>query len=168
MTRPCTVCAHPAVEAIDRALVAGEPAEKFARYRSLSPAAVKRHRAEHLPETLVKAKDAEDLGHAVDVVKQLRAINAASLQILNEARLSGNGELVLKAVDRVQRQVELQAKLLGDLDDRPAVSILVSPEWAAVRTTLLTALAPHPAARADVSVALLALEQGESTNGHRR
>jgi hypothetical protein len=126
--------------------------------------AVQRHKEEHLPASMVKAKESEDVGHAIDIVKQLKAINGASLQILNEARLSGNGELVLKAVDRVQRQVELQAKLLGDLDERPQVNMLLAPEWVSIRGTVLSALAPFPEARAAVAAHLLTLE---APNGHR-
>jgi hypothetical protein len=113
---------------------------------------------------MVKAQESEDVAHAIDVVRQFKAINGASLQILNEARQTGNGELVLKAVDRVQRQIELQAKLLGELDDRPQVNVLLAPEWLTVRTALLGALGPYPEARAAVAAQLLALE---SSNGHR-
>jgi hypothetical protein len=134
------------------------------RYCSLSRPAIQRHKAEHLPQTMVKAKESEDVGHAIDVVKQLKAINGASLQILNEAGLAGNSELVLKAVDRVLRQVELQAKLLGELDERPQVNVLLAPEWLTVRATVLTALAPYPEARVAVAQQLATLE---SSNGHR-
>jgi hypothetical protein len=61
-----------------------------------------------------------------------------------------NGELVLKAVDRVQRQIELQAKLLGDLSDQPQVNILASPEWIALRATLISVLCDFPDAQAAV------------------
>jgi hypothetical protein len=56
---------------------------------------------------------------AIDVVRQLKAINAASVAILHEARQAGNQETALKAVDRVLRQIEFQARLLGELDERP-------------------------------------------------
>ena len=165
MPRHCSVCAHPERPAIDHALVAGDAAQHIsARYCSLSRPAIQRHKAEHLPQTMVKAKQSEDVGHAIDVVRQLKAINGASLQILNDARQTGNGELVLKAVDRVQRQIELQAKLLGELDDRPHVNVLLAPEWVTVRATLLAALGPYPEARAAVAAELLALE---ASNGHR-
>jgi hypothetical protein len=149
---------------VDTALVRGEGAFRTIADRfGLSATALKRHKAEHLPTTMVKAQESEDVAHAIDVVKQLKSINGATLQILNEARQTGNSELALKAVDRVQRQVELQAKLLGELDDRPQVNVLLAPEWLTVRTTLLAALAPYPEARAAVAQQLLALE---GLNGH--
>jgi hypothetical protein len=146
--RTCTVCTHPERAAIDQALVAGEATRKImARYGTFSHTSLQRHQAHHLPDALVKARDADDVGHALDIGKQLRAINAVSLNILDEARRSNNPAIALKAIDRVQRQIELQAKLLGELDDRPHVDIVLTPEWLTARATLLAALAPYPEAR---------------------
>jgi hypothetical protein len=163
VTRVCTICRHEQREAIDRAVVAGRSHRAVAADFGVSDDAITRHSAAHLPAALLKAKESDEAAHALDVVKQLKAINGASLQILNEARLAGNSELVLKAVDRVLRQVELQAKLLGELDERPQVNVLLAPEWVSIRGTVLAALAPFPEARAAVAQQLLALE---GSNGH--
>jgi hypothetical protein len=104
---------------------------------------------------------------ALDVVKQLRAINAAALTILDQARQAGNGELVLKAVDRVQRQIELQAKLLGELSDAPTINVLMLPEWLTLRTAILDALMPYGEARIAVAQRLRDLEAAGGGNGHR-
>ena len=77
---------------------------------------MQRHREQHLPKRLVRAAAQEDVRAALDVVAQLKAINGATLQVLTDARRANDGELALKAVDRVQRQIELQAKLLGEPD----------------------------------------------------
>jgi hypothetical protein len=111
-----------------------------------------------LPARVVKAQEAEDVKEALDVVQQLRAINGATLQILQQARAVGDGGLALRAIDRIQRQIELQARLLGELDDRPTVNILITPEWGLVRQALLVALDPFPAARIAVAGALSQLE----------
>jgi hypothetical protein len=95
---------------------------------------------------LVKAAAAEETRQALDIVAQLKAINGASLNILSDARKSGDGELALKAIDRIHRQVELQAKLLGELDDRTQVNVLLTPEWHSLRALILAALRPYPAA----------------------
>jgi hypothetical protein len=97
-------------------------------------------------------------------VKQLKVINQVSVAILHEARQAGDPGTALKAVDRLLRQIELQAKLLGELDERPTVNILVSGEWVSIRTALLAALGPYPDARTAVAQQLLALE---APNGHR-
>lgn len=123
----------------------------------LSKGSLIRHHDDHLPETMARAKDAEDVRHAIDVVGQFKAINGACIQVLADARRAGDGELVLKACDRVQRQLELQLKVLGQLDERPVVNILMAPEWLLVRSTLLDALRPYPEARVAVTGSLMAL-----------
>jgi len=82
---------------------------------------------------LVKAHEAEDARQALDVVKQLKAICSAALPILADAREVEGTETARKAVERLHRQIELQAKLLGGLDERPQVDVLVAPEWVASR-----------------------------------
>jgi len=144
--------------------VAGVSAPRIAANHRVSDDAVTRHRV-HLLVPLkqareVQAEAVEDVRQALDVVGQLRAINQASLQVLKQARERGDGELALKAVDRVQKQIELQAKLLGELDDRPQVNVLALPEWAQVRLLVLQALEPHPEARAAVAGRLAMLEVG--------
>lgn len=155
--RPCSVCQHPDRPAIDMMLVNHKPFRAISRQFGLSKDAVLRHHDDHLPAVLAKAREAEDVAHAIDVVGQLKAINAAALAVLADARKRGDGELALKAIDRVQRQVELQAKLVGELDERPQITLVTAPEWLQVRTVLLDALRNYPDARSAVAARLLAL-----------
>jgi hypothetical protein len=111
-----------------------------------------------VPAQLKKARQDEDKDQALDILKQLNAINIASLTVLNEARAAGQGDLVLRAVDRIQRQLELQGRLLGQLQDGSVVNVLVSPQWVSIRGALLSALGPYPDARAAVARRLRALD----------
>lgn len=158
MPRVCTICTHGERAAIDGALVAGTPETQIAALFRVSPDAVARHKANHLPAALVKARDAEDITQAINIVQQLKAINTAALAILQDARQGGNHDIALRAIDRVQKQIELQARLIGELDDRPQVNLLIAPEWLAVRAVLLEALAPYPQARQAVVGRLAALD----------
>jgi hypothetical protein len=72
----------------------------------------------------------------------------------------------MQAIDRVHKQLELQAKLQGDLAQEGTVNIWMSPEWASARTSLLDALRPFPEARVAVAQALLAIE--EASHGSAR
>ncbi len=89
MPRTCTICEHPEREAIDRALVGGASNRSAASLYDVSEAAVRRHKGNHLPAKLVMAHQEEDVREALDVVRQLKAINATSLHILKEARDQG-------------------------------------------------------------------------------
>jgi hypothetical protein len=66
-------------------------------------------------------------------------------------------ELVLKAVAQLRPSIELLGELVGELDARGTVNVVVSPEWQQVRSELLAALADYPDARAAVAARLRAL-----------
>lgn len=159
MPRPCTVCQHPDRDAIDRALVAGEPAASVAaRYRTESPPlgrmAVQRHKAEHLPAALALAQDAQEAANADDLLAQLRGLQERTLALLDKAEQAGKLGTAVMAVKEARGNLELLAKLLGDLDERPQVNLLIAPEWLALRERILAALAPYPDARLALAEAL--------------
>lgn len=68
-------------------------------------------------------------------------------------------ELMLKSVAQLRPSVELLAKLVGELDERAVVNVVLSPEWQAVRGALLEALQPYPEARLAVAARLVALDE---------
>jgi len=157
MPRTCTVCVHPDHQGIDSALVAGTALRDIARRHAVSKDALFRHRDSHLPAAMVQAQAETDVRHAIDVVAQLKAINGAAMTVLRDARAVHDGDLALKAIDRLFRQIELQAKLLGELDERPQINILIHPEFQRAQTVILQALEAHPAARVAAADALAAL-----------
>lgn len=154
MPQTCSICIHPDRAEIEKALIAGEPLRDIERRCPVSRSALHRHRQEHLSQRLVKAAEHEDLAQAIDVVRQLKAINAATLEILQQSRADGKHAVSLRAVDRVQKQIELQAKLLGDLHEGQTVNVAILPEWHGIRQVVLQALRPHPDARTAVVEAL--------------
>jgi hypothetical protein len=157
MSRRCTICIHPERAAIDRALVAEEPFRDIAERCAVSTGALVRHKQAHLPAHLAQAKQEEEAGQALDIVRQLRAINVACLEVLKKARANGQDGTLLRAVDRIHRQIELQARLLGDIQEGATVNVLVAPEWHQVRQVILISLAPYPEARTAVAQALRSL-----------
>lgn len=173
MGRPCVTCTHPRRYEIEKGLVEGIPYRILTEKYGPSSASLSRHRNEHLPAHLARAHESEqakrltkleehqtarvngNTQQALDVAAQLRAINAACLEILQKSRASEKHSISLGAVDRIHRQLELQAKLLGELQEGgPTVNVLVAPEWREVRVTVLQALAPYPEARAAVAEVL--------------
>jgi len=151
MPRRCTVCAHPEVEAIDLALVAGEPYRRVAnRYESLSQAAMQRHEENHLPATLTKAKEIREISRADDLLASVRSLQERALSILGKAEEAGELRTALSAIREARSNLELLAKLLGGLDERTVVNLNVSPEWLELRTVIIGALDTHPDARGAV------------------
>ena len=66
--------------------------------------------------------------------------------------------LVLRTSAQLQSNLELIAKLIGQLDDRPQINLTISPQWIQIRTVILTALADYPEARASLATALQQVE----------
>ncbi|HEY7414669.1 MAG TPA: hypothetical protein VH593_05720, partial [Ktedonobacteraceae bacterium] len=79
--------------------------------------AVERH-IEHISQEIKTSHAAAEEAQTLDVVRQLREINIVTLAIMKESRVGGNNGTALFAIDRVLKQLELQAKLLGDLDEQ--------------------------------------------------
>jgi hypothetical protein len=147
MPRSCTVCEHPDREAIDEALVAGESSAVIAgRYRTIGERAIRRHRTNHLPEKLAKAHEAEEVARADSLLEQVRDLQERALDILDQAEEAGELRTALGAIREARGNLELLAKLLGELSDQPQVNVLVSPEWLELRAVIVTALEPHPQA----------------------
>jgi hypothetical protein len=158
MPRACTICTHPERHAIDKSLAAGATMRDLAAKYRVSPDAMERHNAAHIAARVARAAEAEEVRAGLDIVGELKAINATCLKILAGARNAGDADMALRASATILKQLEFQARLLGELDDRPQVNVLVSPEWAGVRQALLVALVPYPDARTAAAAALAQVE----------
>lgn len=156
MARTCTICSHEKRMEIDSAFVAGASYRSIAKQFGCSEAAMYRHTSEHIAREVKQLQSAQKELRGLDVVKQLKTINGITLTILKEARNTKDNDTALKAVDRVTKQLELQAKLLGDID-RPA-AVYLSPEWLDIRKALVQALLPFPDARMSVASVLAQME----------
>jgi len=147
MPRRCTVCDHPQRHGIDEVLVSGAPYRSVAKRFELSESAVYRHKVEHLPDNLLKAREAEEAARADDLLEQVRHLQAHALNILERAEKVGDLSTALAAISQARGNLELLGKLAGELDERPQVNVLVSPEWLELRAVIIGALSPHPGAR---------------------
>lgn len=172
MPRPCTVCRHDERALIDAALVSGTPARQLAARYGLSDDSVSRHNAAHLPVRLVQAAAAGEAAQADDLLAEVRKRTDRVARLADVAeglirRAYEAGDLrtaaaAVNAATGASREVrgclELLAKLRGELDERPQVNIVLSPQWHLVRAALLEALLPYPQARAAVASRLMSLE----------
>ena len=156
MPRSCTICLHAECDAVDRALVSGEPYRRIAKRFALSPDAVYRHKVGHLPATLTKAQDAVEIARADSLIEQVRDLQGRTMAILVQAERSGDLRIALQAVGQARGNLELLAKLLGELQEQQTtVQVLVaSPEWLRLRMAITRALEPYPDARAAVAQAV--------------
>ena len=100
--------------------------------------------------TLAQAKEAEMVAHADDLLEQVRDLQVRTFAILEAAEASEQHRTALSAIREARGNLELLAKLLGELDDRPTVNVLISPEWLELRTVIVGALEPYTDARGAV------------------
>ena len=154
MPRSCTVCEHPEREAIDRALVGETSNLSVSSLFGVSESAVRRHKVNHLPAKLVMAQAAEEVAEADSLLDQVRGLQDRAYAILGKAEAAGELRTALGAIREARGNLELLAKLLGELDERPQINIHLSPEWLELRAVIITALEPHPDARGAVLRAL--------------
>lgn len=162
MPRSCTVCERPDREQIDRALVGDASNRSLASLYDVSEAALRRHKANHLPATLAKSQDAQGIAEADDLLAHVQNLQAHTLSILEVAESTSQHRTALSAIREARSNLELLAKLVGQLDDSPTVNITLSAEWIEIRTVLLKALVPYPQARSAVAGELLNLEEAKS------
>jgi hypothetical protein len=158
VARTCTVCSHPERSDLDEALVAGESTGKLAgRYRTIHERALRRHRDNHLPAKLVLAHEAEEVATADNLLEKVQDFQSRTLAILDKAEAAGDLRTALGAIREARGNVELLAKLLGELDERPQVNvIMIAPE---VRDAIVRALTPYGEARLAVAQALEPFEE---------
>jgi transposase-like protein len=156
MPRICTICAGAQREEINTALVSHESIRAISRRFGVSASALQRHRASHLPATLVKAAAVADVMEAGNLLERLKALNRETAAVLREARDgdSKNNDLALKAIARVEKQIELEGRLLGELHEGSTVNVILTPEWQALRAAIMAALEPYPTARLAVAGAV--------------
>ena len=154
------MCAHLQRQDIDELLVSGAPYRSVAKRFGLSESAVYRHKTEHLPAHLSKAKEAEEAARADDLLDQVRHLQTHALDILERAEKSGDLRTALAAISQARGNLELLGKLAGQLDERPVVNINISPQWLELRAVIVGALESHPAAHTAVLRALESVGNG--------
>ena len=140
MPRTCTICDHPQRKAIDAALLTAESLRNISVRTGTSTTALHRHRHSHLPKKLAKAAEAREIGEANSLLDRLRQLNRETQEVLRAAREEGDHDLRLKAITRAEKQLELEGKLLGELNDGAAAQINVQ----ILAPMILEALTPFP------------------------
>ena len=119
MPRRCSVCEHDDLAEINSALASNEPLRTIADRWSVSKMALIRHRNQHLPVSQLKAKEAEEVARADDLFDQVRDLQERALATLDRAEEAQELSTALQAIREARSNLELLAKLLDELDERP-------------------------------------------------
>jgi hypothetical protein len=160
MPRHCTICDRDDRHAIDQALVQGEAFRNVSQRCSVSTAAIFRHYHAHIPQHLRQAHTAQEVSQADNLLAKVVALEADAKRLQSLAEDAGDLKTALHAIRELVRIIELQARLVGELNDSPTVNVLVTPEWTTLRAQLFQTLLPFPDARAAIADVLI------ESNGH--
>lgn len=162
MPRPCSICEHPERDAIERAVVLSRRYRDIAGLYEISDSALSRHVNDHVLPYLARIREEEGMGRAASLVARLDELTSETRAIMRDARKEGGSsdDRALRAIRRLERQLELEAKILEVIKTAPQITVLIHPE---VRQVIIDALRPFPEAGYAVADALGALEVEEAS-----
>src|SRR3989442_116352 len=87
-----------------------------------------------------QSQESREETEAGTLFERLRAINPEKLDILQNAKDSKNNVIALHAIARVEKQLELEARLLGELDESTKIAVGVQANAAPSQNLDLTKL----------------------------
>jgi len=150
----CTVCTHDEVKTINALLIKGEGQRGIAGRYGLKKSAIDRHKQNHLNGKLVKANK-KDILTAEGLLEEAKGLFTSVKRMFDRLEESPeDAELYLKANRECNRNLELLARLCGQLQEASTINVFINPVFLGVRTKLVRALAGYPEAREAVIKAL--------------
>ena len=154
MGRVCTVCAHDEHYSINVALVQRTAYRNIAQGYGVSQYALMRHARDHLPKLLVESTRAVEVARADDLIGNIDRMIGRLEAFIDRAEADGDGEEFRANIAEWRKQIELLARIAGQLQEAGQVNIFVNPQWVQIEAALVNCLARHPDARRDVMAAL--------------
>jgi hypothetical protein len=136
----CKLCRHPDLETANAELLRGESFRNIAKRFGTSAAAAFRHKREHLPGAIVRAKAEREETHGDELAEQLSAIRKAAWDAKAAAEKDGDTRTVLAALKVLLEHADLATRVA----ERRSVSIPLTehPEYLQLKKILGIALRP--------------------------
>ena len=167
MSRPCSCCVSPARNAIDAAILNGEPESSIAARFNVSRSSVNRHKA-HPPTSIVKAESIREVREALTIQERETALVERIDRALDRAEGNGDLRALAPLLREAREMITLRMKREGQLPG-PTINVQItrSPEWRAIRETIYKVLQPHVMIRDQLvrELPILAHEKG-GTDGN--
>jgi hypothetical protein len=112
MPKSCSICRHPDREAIETAILSGEPIRSVASRYEPSRAAFQRHAAGCLREKIAVARARNGIS-AESLWSRVLSLQQEVETVLAEARRTKNHSLTLSAIARAEKLIALQGAILS-------------------------------------------------------
>lgn len=111
MPRTCLTCSSPEREAIEKALVGGEPLRDIAERVSISPAALSRHKS-HVSQAIVKAAERREEQLGDNLLDEMRRIQRKAWELLGKAESEGDHRGAIVALREVRECLESLGEMI--------------------------------------------------------
>jgi hypothetical protein len=115
MAKSCGICQAANREQIDTALLGGRSVRSVAKTFGFSKSRVHSHRQRCLGAAIRKASEARQTESGNQLLAQVGQLHKASISILNAALNSGDSIIALQAIRESRANVELLARLVGQI-----------------------------------------------------
>jgi len=110
---------HAKTVKINRDLIAGATYRNIAKQYRISITAIVRHKS-HIAKAIARHEanaESKEVAQAGTLLDRLRDVHRVTSEVLSEARESNDNTTALRAIARLEKQIELEARLLGELKD---------------------------------------------------
>lgn len=156
----CTVCNHPEVDQINKLLINNAPYRTIADQFDISVSALGRHKRDHLPDLLARAKESAEVAQADDLLSQIQLLQSKALAILQQAERSGELKTALHGIREARACLELLARVEGQLQHGNNITVNITQQRQVITniTQILTEEIKDPAILYRVSSRLNQLE----------
>jgi hypothetical protein len=143
MSRKCSICTHDRRQEIEHAPLRGESHSVIAQQFTVPRGAVGRH-LKHVSTALTQARKLREVEDGKSILIQLRELNLQAEQLKARADRAGDYRTALAALREKTRLVELEARLTGELNEKPETKIVnLSLDAQTARRLTETFLARH-------------------------
>jgi hypothetical protein len=160
MGRVCTICSHPARDNIEAALIRRVPYRTIVDRFKVTHGPLSRHTNDCLAEDVQQALREYRAKNGVKVLSKLSAMIDRLDAFLDRAEGAGDALEFRAVAAEWRKQLELIAKLQGELAQEGTVTVINNPEWIELRTVIVGALDAHPDARESVLRAIRSADNG--------
>jgi len=150
----CAVCVHPDKDLINQRIIAGLSVRAIGEEFDLGRMAIQRHRAGHLPREMLKAKQLTEIDQADKLLDRVEGLYDKAVIIMEKAESEGKYGNAVQAIKEARSNLELVARLIGELKSGVHVNLTYSPQWVTLRQVLVNTLEPYPEIQGKVVEAL--------------
>lgn len=110
MPKKCPICISEQRQEIEKALLGSETLHQITQRFGPSKRSLFHHKHNHLPSTLIKAQEAQEVVRADSLLAQLKQLKEKALTLLDKAEAAGDLRTALQGIREARGCLELFLK----------------------------------------------------------